>query len=192
MEAFSPLSSRTEVLNDLPIVYETLGLNPTEAGIINGTIDGELGSASLGIWNLWGYKTQGTGNQLWQAVVIRTVENFLQQSKLKYADLLNLVEVGRVFGGEATIRIELVTGAPKDTCKLDKLRILGAGPQILWRMARFLRLWRKLEDWSIIDLTKTIMVRRMTFVQVQVEWFANFVSRLLLRNSGRAILEMDF
>jgi len=62
MEAFSPLSSRTEVLNDLPIMYETLGLNLTKAGIINGAINGEVGLASPGIWNLWGYKTQGAGN----------------------------------------------------------------------------------------------------------------------------------
>jgi hypothetical protein len=158
MEAFSPLSRRTDVLNDVPIAYETLQLNTTEAGIINGTIDSQADSASPGIWNLWGYKTQTVDGQSWQSVVTGKVETFLQQSKLKYAELLDLVEIGRIFGGKA-IRIVPVPQAPEDTCQLDKLRLAGVSPQILWKMARFLRLWRKLDGWSIIDLAKTIIVR---------------------------------
>jgi hypothetical protein len=144
-------------------VYETLKLNSTEAGIINGTISTisqRTESASPGIWNLWGYETPKVNGQPWQDVVTGNVETFLLQSKLKYSELLDLVEVVRIFGGKATIRIVPIPPAPADTCQLDKLRLADVRPQVLWRMARFLRLWRKLaNDWSIIDLAKTILVR---------------------------------
>ena len=143
METFGA-GTRPELLADAAVASERLGLSTFEAGIITGEVTGQPGGATLGPWNLWGFGREALdgGNRIpdpanstawisagnWLEVLAGRVDVFLQQSGLKYADLLELlgsyaanppVEDGRAI----TIKPS-DEGAP-DTCELDRLFLDG-------------------------------------------------------------------
>lgn len=183
METFfrGPLAS---VVNNDAIAQEYLGLTKEEADIITGVTTGAAPGATPppGPWNFYGLSefvnnlidtTDGsmpgaTGD--WD-VVLRRVSIFLQQSSLRYAELLELLGTRFINPPNANgVRpFGIVSTDPENpaTCARSKLEIQVIDSAIpvadrknriieVWnKIHRFVRLWKKL-GWTMRDLDKAI------------------------------------
>ena len=178
MEAFLP-GERLEILNSAGLAYEYLGIAPDEAIIINGGRTSSPGAQSPGTWNLWGFEVETlsdsnsdpdptpdpdepdsritSGN--WLDVIGERVDVFLQQSGLKYKELLDLLDAGfinqEMDNQERAIQIISKEGDNQDTCETKKLELSGLSGDKAVQIVRFVRLWRKL-GWTMSNLDKTI------------------------------------
>ena len=175
METFLP-GDRLAQLENETIGRESLGLTTTEANLITGATTSQLSASSRGIWNLWGFAKArldatssipnpannsawiDSGN--WLDVLTGRVDVFLQQSGLKYKELLALLGtyyVNPTIGGDTRlITIQAREGQPQNTCETQHLRIIGMGGAAS-RALCFIRLWCKL-DWTMVDLDRALTV----------------------------------
>ncbi len=172
IESFQP-GDRTTILDGIALAREQLGLTRAQADLITGTTS-QPGAANPGQWNLWGFKSvflspsdsipdpsdstrRITGGN-WLGVLIGRVDVFLQQSRLTYKEMLDLLDtyyVNPKAGNTRTIHIVSTDPNNPDTCEINKLRLNGFNAAAAARTARFVRLWRAL-GWSIRDLDRAI------------------------------------
>ncbi len=170
MENFLP-GEREVILENPEIAFEHLGIFPEEVKIITGLKTKCEDAVSPGIWNLWGFNTKeldelnsiqdpsdsirriSSGNWL---NVIKRVDVFLQQSELKYKDLLSLLDTAFI-NPKKNIVIVSTTDDNLDTCETGKMQINGLSRKSVILIMRFVRLWRKL-GWSMADLDRAILV----------------------------------
>lgn len=160
------------VLEDTVIAQEYLEISPQESNIIAGQTTGAGAGPDSGVWNFYGFdKPSGfqaisdpadSGATIakgrWHDVLTGRVDVFLQQTGLRYTELLQLLScdfVNPKTENPRNISIVAVAGADADTCRLDLLKLRGTDENGLIRAHRFLRLWRKLK-WSMYDLDKTL------------------------------------
>lgn len=176
MEALLP-GDRTKILADSAIAHEYLGLAPEEAALVNGQVSGQPGANDPGQWNLWGFNSQDLSRPTaipdpanstqwissttddpndrdWLHILTERVDVFLQQSGLRYTELLALLgcyTVNPLVGGARRITVRSRKDSDEDTCDLSLLRLDGFDATAAERSARFIRLWRKL-GWTMRDL----------------------------------------
>jgi len=166
----------TGMLENTVIALEYLAISPQESNIISGQTTGA--GANPGTWNFFGFdKATGfraipdpvnSGNTIkegnWITVLTGRVDVFLQQTGLRYTELLTLLScdfVNPKTGNGRKISITATAGADANTCRLDLLQLSAPNEDDLVRVHRFLRLWRKLK-WSMYDLDKTLKAFGMT------------------------------
>jgi peptidoglycan hydrolase-like protein with peptidoglycan-binding domain len=173
METLMP-GSREEILQNVGLGRESLGLTSFEASIIVGSTAGQPGSATPGPWNLWGFTaatlTPDTAipdpsDSLrriaaggWLDVIRGRVDVFLQQAGLTYRDLLELLGtyyVNPVAGEQRLITIVSTDPDNIDTCDTSKLALHGLDDAAAARAVRFVRLWRRL-GWNMRDLDRAV------------------------------------
>ena len=85
---------------------------------------------------------------------LRTVWTLLDRSGLSFAELDALFSTWFIDPGN-TVAISAKAGEPIDTCDTTKLRITGLTAEVLSRMHRFVRLWRRL-GWTIAEVDRAI------------------------------------
>ncbi|MGD9846698.1 MAG: neuraminidase-like domain-containing protein, partial [Variibacter sp.] len=85
---------------------------------------------------------------------LESVQDLLDRSGLSYADLDAALATRFVNPGIAA-SIRPKSGAPLDTCDTTKLEVAGLAADLLDRLHRFVRLWRKL-DWTISELGRVL------------------------------------
>jgi hypothetical protein len=166
MESFQS-RERADVLVGAALAREHLGLTSAQADLITGATD-------PGTWKLWGFasatlsaqssipdpsdSTQRIKSGNWLTVLTGRVDIFLQQSGLKYKELLDLLGTHFVNPMTRTGRkIQIVSTDldNPDTCETDKLRLVGFDEIAAARTVRFVRLWRAL-GWSLRDLDRAV------------------------------------
>ncbi|MGA9768044.1 MAG: neuraminidase-like domain-containing protein [Blastocatellia bacterium] len=86
--------------------------------------------------------------------LLTTVQELLDRAGLSYAELDALLAT-RFISLAAELKITAKPGAPVDTCDTTKLQIIGLTAEVLTRMTRFVRLWRKL-GWTISEVDRAI------------------------------------
>jgi hypothetical protein len=172
MEVFNTDGYRRMLENeDIAIVL--LGISPEQAKIISGIVISQDGSATPGEWNLWGFSTEILNassaisdpaskmsrihDGKWVDVLTGRVDVFLQQSALKYLDLLNVLEISSLIRLDGQPTIQPFDGAPVDTCLLNQLLIKGMASRDLHRILCFIRLWKALGTWSMLDLARAYL-----------------------------------
>ncbi len=171
MESFRAGDRPTLLRTDTALAREYLGLTSTQAGLITGAITSQAAAADPGPWNLWGFDFQElsatasipdpsdsteriTAGQ-WPDILGERVDVFLQQSGLKYKEMLELLGCHYVVNSQG--HSLLITGPDDDpdTCETDKLGLGGLDGEAAARCVRFVRLWRAL-GWSMRDLDRAI------------------------------------
>ncbi|KAJ9643644.1 hypothetical protein H2199_004323 [Coniosporium tulheliwenetii] len=163
MEALYRGNSREGLLSSADIVREHLLLTSAEESIILGTSPGQ-GQ----VWQLYGFRKEtidassaipdpadklrliDSGN--WRSVLTGRLDVFLQQARITYRELLNCIEIQHIFNAEVQLDIAPHKGEPEGTCELSKLQLTGATSDVLSRLIRCVRLQRKLDGWTLIDL----------------------------------------
>ena len=170
MESLSP-GDRLKILENDAVAIEYLGLTMEEAKIINGTTKKQSGLPNPGIWNLWGFAEEKLSQQAcipdpanstkwidsvhWlNDVLAKRVDVVLQQSGLKYIELLDLLGTYYINPLANGLRKIEIAGGP-ETCELVKLELKGFSQDDAIKLMRFVRLWRKL-GWKIHDLDRAI------------------------------------
>jgi hypothetical protein len=155
METFLP-GDRLEVLNSIEVACEYLGISSQEAELI--TIRTE------DVRRLWmgdiipdpadASKLILSSN--WLKAISGRLDVFLQQSGLKYKELLDLLDARfinpQADGGRA-IHIVSTDEENPDTCETCNLELAGLDRDAALNIVRFVRLWRKL-GWSMRNLDK--------------------------------------
>jgi receptor-binding and translocation channel-forming TcA subunit of Tc toxin/ABC toxin-like protein/neuraminidase-like protein/putative peptidoglycan binding protein/virulence plasmid A protein len=174
MEAFLPGDRRARLNGDSTLASEYLGLSFAEARIINGSTRSQPEAVSPGFWNLWGFEaaaldaqnsipdpadsSRRIANGNWLDALRGRVDVFLQQSGLKYSELLDLLDISYinpVAGNTRAIQIISTDPDNPDTCETNKLRLDGLDEAAAARIVCFIRLWRKL-GWDMRDLDRAI------------------------------------
>ena len=188
LEAFLP-GERKEILRNGELVHEILGLSASEATIITGEV------ATDKPWKLWGFSDE-TGGSIpdpadstawidvddWLAVLTSRVDVFLQQSGLRYRQMLDLFTTYTINPldtetGQRKISIQSKDPENQDTCDLSQLEIMGMDDQTAVLFVRFVRLWRKL-GWSIYDLDRAISAFGFDPRAADPEAYRNFLVHL--------------
>ncbi len=82
---------------------------------------------------------------------LTTVQELLDRSGLSFAELEALIATWFINPTNALS----ITGAPVDTCDTTKLKINGLTAEVLDRIQRFVRLWRKL-GWTILEVDRAV------------------------------------
>ncbi len=134
---------RREVIQNLVLTKESLGLSAAEADLIL--------NAAPEPWTHWGFSDDDNGSWLME---IAKVNEFLQRSRLTYRELLDLLQI-QYINAANTLKIVSSDAEHPDTCDTEKLTLQGLTAELADRIERFVRLWRKL-DWSIFDLDRAI------------------------------------
>ncbi|MCG7893955.1 MAG: neuraminidase-like domain-containing protein [Candidatus Thiodiazotropha taylori] len=175
METFLP-GDRGELLVRDDIAHEYLGFTTPETDLITGVTTSQPGATEPGLWNLWGFSKEKSGDipdpadstkwigltnqQDWLDTLNGRVDVFLQQSGLKYKDLLDLLVTNTINPvtntGERAITIQSKDNKAEDTCELQQLKIVGLDEPVAHGIIRFVRLWRKL-DCHLFDLDKVLL-----------------------------------
>ncbi len=185
MEALLP-GDRTNLLNQGAVAREYLGLTPEEAALVTGAVAGAVagqpGAINPGQWNLWGFAskdlssptaipdpangaqwisatTDNPNDHDWLHILTERVDVFLQQSGLRYTELLALLgcyAVNPLVGGVRPITLKSRKAADEDTCDPSLLRLDGFEVIEAERAVRFIRLWRKL-GWTMRDLDRALV-----------------------------------
>lgn len=164
---------RKTLLEHIDIVHEYLGLTLPEAKIIDGTVLTDPGT-TIYRYHLWGFSSQrldanppipdpaGSAKWIttgsWIEVLRGRVDVVLQQSGLKYRELLDLLVttyVNPIRGNERKISVQSTDEEQQDTCDLAMLKLEGLEEGDAEKMCRFVRLWRKL-GWSMWDIDRAI------------------------------------
>ncbi|MFX0076706.1 MAG: hypothetical protein ACFE96_14780, partial [Candidatus Hermodarchaeota archaeon] len=169
MENFLP-GDRESILENPKIAFEYLGIFPDDVNIITGLKTKYDDAVSPGVWNLWGFNTEdldeinsiqdpsdsirriSSGNWL---NVIKRVDVFLQQSQLKYKNLLSLLDT-KYISPQKRITIVSTDSNNLDTCETEKLQLDGLNKNSVILIMRFVRLWQKL-GLSMANLDKAIL-----------------------------------
>ena len=130
-------------LNDIDLAAEYFGFSKPELGIINGANPVDI-------------TPPGSG----------TVKALLEKTKLSYIELLQLLETNFLNPATGTgrlIGIKQPTESDEEilTCNLDKLLLTGVNDVWLNKLARFIRLWKKI-GWDIYDLDRALNVIDLT------------------------------
>ncbi len=159
-EAFSN-ADEVNLLQNVALALEYLDLTETEKSILGNSADG---------WNLWGLQEQNNKlvNPLLQSKpvngtwieVLSVVPVFLHRSGLNYQQLKELVVLPWIQSGKF-LKIISEDKNDQDTCDLVKMKLEGLTADVLVRIAKFIRLWRKL-GWPIYELGKALMVIKST------------------------------
>ncbi|MCB1765945.1 MAG: hypothetical protein KDJ22_07765, partial [Candidatus Competibacteraceae bacterium] len=178
MEVFLP-GERRAILEDpgLGLAREYLGFIPEEADILTKPYPDPPSKPKP--WKLWGFEqltldpqhsipdpadsTLRIASGHWLDVLGSRVDVFLQQSGLKYKELLDLLETwgaATLWGGNGgrTKSQKVFIQAPAenlDTCETSKMRLDGLSEIFAIKIVRFVRLWRKL-GWTMRDLDRAI------------------------------------
>ncbi len=162
MRAFQPRQAPVDP-SILAVACETLGLTRKEMEIVTGVDPHPL-------WEFWGLEQAGNQVEIpdpadpaktvsaslgWVAA-LGYVRPFLRQSGLGYDELLRLIAT-RFVNPAGEIRIESLDSEDTATCDTSKLAITNLTAQVLDRLHRFVRLWRRL-GWTIRELDLGIAV----------------------------------
>ncbi|HKH83414.1 MAG TPA: neuraminidase-like domain-containing protein, partial [Gemmatimonadales bacterium] len=83
-----------------------------------------------------------------------TVQELLDRSDLSYAQLESLLATWFI-DPDSSVAVLAKPGAPLDTCDTNQLQIVGLTADVLSRMHRFIRLWRKL-GWTVAEVDMAI------------------------------------
>jgi hypothetical protein len=173
-----------EAFDDFDICMERLNISLQEGEILSGVAKGN-GTANSGLWNFYGFdKSNGykpltdpadsskqISGGLWSVALTGRVDVFLQQTELKYKDMLTMLLCDFInpvtgvdsYGNDVrAISMETNCDCSEETCELAKLELTGVTSTHLRKIHRFLRLWRKL-GWSMFDLDKAIKAFGLTF-----------------------------
>jgi peptidoglycan hydrolase-like protein with peptidoglycan-binding domain len=146
MEVFLP-GKRSDILSDISIAVEYLGLSTKSAELICGTDPTQL-------WIQWGFKQEAEVNGATWLDELKALHEFLRRSGLGYDELLNLLETRYVNSARSLAIVSNDVDQP-DTCDPRKLELTGLNAGIASRILRFVRLSRVL-GWSIFELDRTI------------------------------------
>ena len=169
MTCFFP-GKEIAAFEDRHIAFECLGMSVQERDIITAQTTGD-GTADSGAWNFFGFNkatgfrpiadpvggiipSQGT----WLEALSGRVDVFLQQTGLRYVDLLALLScdfINPKTGNAFKISIVSIDADDPATCQLDKLRLQGLEADDLIRLHRFIRLAQRL-NWGFYDLDKAL------------------------------------
>jgi hypothetical protein len=153
------------------IAKEHIGLNSVEADLITANSPAPIERPTFDAFALYGFSAatlsvnnsvqDPTNNQAsitegsWNNVITGRVDIFLQRCGIEYPDLLNLLEIGSLFTGGPLASIVAIGNNAADTVQLNQLQIAGwTNDSVLQRIQGFIRLWKKLPEWSIIGLGK--------------------------------------
>lgn len=167
---------RDAVLGDPLLSTEYLGISPQEADII-------AGNPGIAVWEHWGFQTNGT----WLDEIGK-VDEFLRRSGLSYRELLDLIQVQYVIQGGSLSIIVKADDTESDGCDTGKLELQGLDAAMADRIARFVRLWRKL-GWSMFDVDRAIRALGGELTVDLLVGLANLVRLHLLFNLPVARLE---
>ncbi|KAL5610412.1 hypothetical protein FOBRF1_006529 [Fusarium oxysporum] len=168
-------------IDRLDIAREALGLAANDYGLI--ARQASPPNPAVEAWRLYGFPaaTLSATNSIpdpanklgnitsgqWAAVLTGRVDIFLQRTGMEYLDLLNLLEVQTLFSGTNTAVISAHPNALPDTCKLNELRIENwTSDTVLEKIHSFIRLWKKLSGWSVIDLGRALRAFRDTASEI--------------------------
>jgi peptidoglycan hydrolase-like protein with peptidoglycan-binding domain len=141
------------------IAVETLGFTAVEADIVTG---GTL-VASNHSWDYWGLAE--TGNTVvdpydptktivgaWTDV-LEQARVLLSRAALSYVELIRLLNT-RFINNDGTVTI---SADPSDSCSVATMTLVGLTQDVLDRLQRFVRLWRRLR-WNVYDLDDAIAI----------------------------------
>jgi hypothetical protein len=123
------------------LAAERLHLTDTERKIVVG----EPLTPSRPLEDFWGSAPGET---------LRTVEELLDRSALSYAELDELLTTWFI-NPSRSVTISAQPGADIDTCDITKLQVNGLTAEVLSRMHRFVRVWRRL-GWTIPEVDRAI------------------------------------
>jgi len=153
----NPLVPQGNEPEDYNWAIEYLGLSPEEAGIITGQAKNTAVS-SFTYRNLYGFNENN-----WVEVLSGHVDVFLKQSELSYIELLYLLDTRYINNAKTKPKITITsTGESKpDTHVLKELGLSGMQEADLRKIAKFIRLWRKL-GWKTYELDRAISALKMT------------------------------
>jgi len=175
MTCFFP-GKEIAAFEDRHIAFERLGMSVQERDVITAQTTGD-GTANSGAWNFFGFNkatgfrpiadpaggiipAQGT----WIEALSGRVDVFLQQTGLRYVELLTLLSCDFINPKNAVNRkITIVSTQPDQpaTCELNRLRLNGLEENDLVRMHRFRRLSQHL-NWGFYDLDKALKSMRIS------------------------------
>lgn len=160
---FSPLLPIDLPLDEIRIYTEKLGLTRYELmeGFYGNSEPGRLNDANLAA-DFLGFSNAElsiiNGTNAFTAVLPGRVKAILEKTRLRYVELLQLLET-RFLNDDRAISIKQESEgneAPEIlTCNLNKLLLDGATNLWLNKMVRFVRLWKK-TGWDIFDLDRTL------------------------------------
>ena len=85
---------------------------------------------------------------------LATVQTLLDRSGLRYAEMEELLATGFV-NPAASVTISAAADAPVDTCDPTQLQINGLTDEVLDRLHRFVRLWRRL-GWTVTEVDRAV------------------------------------
>lgn len=143
---------------------ERFGLSDLDVKLISGSQKGagNTTGANHGPWNFWGVPAES-----WPAALTGHVAFLLQQSGLTFDELQQLLDMRFVntrADGKPVLRIQLDIDETHQTvsCDLSNAQLIRTGPAfpgdeagVLWRMHRFVRLWRKV-GWPMADVDRAL------------------------------------
>ncbi len=120
------------------LAAERLGLTDTERKIIVGALPRQPE-------DFWGGAA---------STILTTVQELLDRAGLAYADLEALLATWFI-NPSGAVAITAKDGAPVATCDTTRLQILSLTSEVLDRLHRFVRLWRKL-GWTISEVDQSL------------------------------------
>src|SRR4029079_1410495 len=139
------------------LAAERLGFSATEADIVTG---GPLTSGHQS-WDYWGLAETGnvvvdpadptaTVSGSWIDVLTQT-RVLLSRAKLSYQVMVRLLTT-RFVDDSGAVSVEC---HPADSCSVATMTMIGLTPDVLDRLHRFVRLWRRL-GWNVYDVDDAI------------------------------------
>jgi hypothetical protein len=157
MDAFFKFAPSGTALTDEKIAAAYLGLTPKEQQIITD-------KSPQNPWELWGLsekdnkivnplKKDETITGTW-IEVLKRVALFLHRTDLSYRQLLELLDT-KFINPDNKIVLASINANDPYTCDINNLKIENLDETALIKVARFLRLWRKL-GWTMNELDKAI------------------------------------
>lgn len=151
-----PWAPTSPVVNSYP--SEVLGIQAAEFNLI------KTEAVDSALWARWGLTVDQAGqSKVFDArtgeyvegpplAVLSRVSILLQQSRLGFEELEDLLQTRFVQSAVATVALSMV---PATTCNVSEMTIAGLGVPHLDRLHRIVRLWRHV-DWSIYELDLAI------------------------------------
>ena len=170
---FSPVLPLDLPLEEIRIYTEKLGHKRAEL------LEAFYGKNGLGIHNdinlnaaLFGFSNAElaiiNGSNAFTVTLSGTVKEILDDTKISYIELLQLLETYFLNPVLVDGRAIVITQTGQDqeglqllTCDLNKLVLSGADNAWMNKMARFIRLWKKL-GWNVFDLDRVLTSLQLT------------------------------
>ncbi|MDT3426206.1 hypothetical protein J2Z22_001732 [Paenibacillus forsythiae] len=142
MEAVLPLNASAEVAGTrLSIAAETLKLNPSECSIVIG-----LRPEGKRLHHMYGFAESNVGLETWVQAMSR-VPLLLDRTGLTFAELEELLAASFINpAGGMSIETEA------SSCSVEAAVVANLSEEALERIHRFVRLFRKLNHWTISQL----------------------------------------